>query len=344
MGLYFFTRLLKPNDKTGKWSSPQIMIWVLIALIPGIAIQSHYFGLGNIIQIIFAISLAVLFEGIFLFFRKKSLTPLLDGSAIVTAVLLAISIPTYAPWWVITIGVFFAIVVTKQLYGGLGHNIFNPAMVGYVVLLISFPVQMTQWINPNVFTTVQLSLVDSARVIFNIIDLSSFSMDGITQATPLDKFKESFKAGMMTIDILNLLEIKTFAGEGWQQVNLAFLAGGIFLIMLRVIRWQLPFYFIFGLIIISFAASSFAPDSMPPVLFHLFSGATMLGAFFILTDPVSASTTPKGQIIYALIIALLVWLIRTFGNYPDAIAFSVLFANLCVPLIDYVTKPRVYGH
>lgn len=346
MGIYFLKRLFKPNDKTGKWSSTQVMIWVLAALIPGIIIQSMFFGLGNLVQIAIAVTFALLFEGSFLLLRKRSLTALLDGSAIVTAVLLAISIPTYAPWWLIIIGMFFAIIVAKQLYGGLGHNIFNPAMVGYVVLLISFPVQMTQWINPAVIYPTPIGLIDSIKVVFNVMDLSSFGFEGITQATPLDKFKESLNAGITTTQIVNdgSIQLLQLAGQGWQQLNLAFAIGGIFLIMLRIIRWQLPVFFLVGLFVLSTISAVIAQETVPPHVFHLFSGATMLGAFFIITDPVSASTTPKGQIIYALIIALFVWLIRTFGNYPDAVAFSVLFANLCVPLIDYLTKPRAYGH
>lgn len=346
MSYYFFTRIMLPNDKTKKWSTTQVMFWVIIALIPAIIVQTQFFGYGNLIQIVLGVLLALLFEGTFLVLRKKSLTPLLDGSAILTAILLAISIPSLAPWWIIAIGLFFAIVVTKQLYGGLGHNIFNPAMVGYVVLLISFPVQMTGWINPLVNPIEQLSFLDSLNVILNIKPLSAFAIEGITQATPLDLFKQAYNQGMDSLSIIDkyFYTLSEFAGIGWQKMNIAFLIGGIVLILLRVIRWQIPVIFLLTLFIISGTSYMLFPDSNASPWFHLLSGSTMLGAFFILTDPVSASTTAKGQIIYAILIGLLVWLIRSFGNYPDAVAFAVLFANLCVPLIDYLTKPKAYGH
>lgn len=326
------------------------MFWLIVALLPGIIVQARYFGLGNIVQIAIGIISALIFEGVFLSLRKRSLTPLKDGSAIVTAILLGISIPSLAPWWIMVIGMFFAIVVAKQLYGGLGHNIFNPAMVAYVVLLISFPVQMTQWINPVIsmqIGTEQMDLIATFNTIIKSSQDTIFQQfDGITQATPLDKIKSSLNAGSSITEALSSqsVVITEFAGIGWQQINIAFLFGGIFLLALRIIRWQIPLVFLLTLTSCALIKQLVSPESALPVMMQLFSGATMLGAFFILTDPVSASTTPKGQIVYAVLIGILVWVIRSFGNYPDAVAFSVLFANLCVPLIDHYTKPRAYGH
>lgn len=331
----------------------RIMMLVLLATLPGIAAQLWFFGWGTLIQLILASVSAWGAEAIVLKLRKQSVGGILaDHSAWLTGVLLAISIPPLAPWWMVVLGTVFAVIIAKQLYGGLGHNPFNPAMIGYVVLLISFPVQMTSWLPPQDIAARTPGIVEVLQVIFSGHTAAGYDMnalrlgiDGISQATPLDTFKTSLHAGHDVTQIMqSTIYQGAFAGVGWQWVNLAFLAGGLFLLWQKAIRWHIPLSFMVSLAVCSTLGWLFAPDHLASPSIHLFSGATMLGAFFILTDPVTASTTNRGRLIFGALAGLLVWLIRSFGGYPDGVAFAVLLANITVPLIDYYTRPRVYGH
>ena len=292
----------------------RIMLLVLLAAVPGIAAQLWFFGWGTLVQILLASVSALLAEALVLKLRKQSVAATLkDNSALLTGLLLAVSIPPLAPWWMVVLGTVFAVIIAKQLYGGLGQNPFNPAMIGYVVLLISFPVQMTSWLPP--------------------------------QATPLDTFKTSVRAGHSVEEIMQYpIYSGILAGAGWQWVNLAWLAGGVWLLWQKAIRWHIPLSFLATLALCATLGWLFSPDTLAAPQIHLLSGATMLGAFFILTDPVTASTTNRGRLIFGALAGLLVWLIRSFGGYPDGMAFAVLLANITVPLIDYYTRPRVYGH
>ena len=334
-------------------STSAIMLMVVLACIPGLLAQVWFFGYGTLVQLALAILIALLTEGAVLQLRKMPVKKRLgDNTALLTAVLLGVSLPPLGPWWMVVIGTIFAIVIAKQLYGGLGQNPFNPAMVGYVVLLISFPVQMTSWLPPDVLQGISPTFGDTLSMIFHFHTLDGHSMqqlqvgiDGISQATPLDTFKTGLRAGHSAEEVRAMpIYGGVLAGLGWQWVNVAFLAGGIFLLWTRSIRWHIPVSFIASLAFCATLGWLLSPDSLVSPLVHLFSGATMLGAFFIATDPVTASTTNKGRLLYGVLIGLLVWLIRSFGGYPDGVAFAVLLANICVPLIDYYTQPRVYGH
>ena len=325
---------------------------VAVACLPGIAIQAVMFGYGVLVQLILAIITAWLSEAAVLKLRRKPVVPKLqDHSALLTAVLLAISIPPYAPWWIIVIGVAFAIIMVKQLYGGLGNNLFNPAMAAYVLLLVSFPLQMTQWLPPVSLQSVALNPADAFCAVFSGFSCSGFSLtqlqsgiDGISMATPLDTLRTDINRGLTLSESMASPVYFAFAGSGWLWVNLAYLAGGLLLIQQKIISWRIPVALLASLFILSGFASLLAPDTLAGPWFHLFSGATMLAAFFIATDPVSASTTNTGRLVYGGLIGLLVFLIRNFGGYPDAVAFAVLLANMAVPLIDYYTRPRTYGH
>lgn len=334
-------------------STSNIMLLVLLAALPGMAAQWYFFGCGSLIQVILAALTAWLTEAAILKVRKQPVVPnLADNSALLTALLLGISLPPLAPWWLIVLGTAFAIVIAKQLYGGLGQNPFNPAMVGYVVLLISFPVQMTSWLPPDALQAVKPGLLDSLSMIFSNHTLAGESMqqlqlgvDGVSQATPLDTFKTGLRAGHSADQLLaQPIYSGVIAGLGWQWVNAGYLLGGLFLLWKNSIRWHIPASVLLSLAVCATLGWLFSPGTLASPLIHLFSGATMLGAFFIATDPVTASTTNKGRLIYGALIGLLVWLIRSFGGYPDGVAFAVLLANICVPLIDYYTQPRVYGH
>ncbi|WP_312312616.1 electron transport complex subunit RsxD [Atlantibacter sp.] len=331
----------------------RIMMLVSLALLPGIAVQWFNFGWGSIIQLLLAIASALAAEAVVCKLRKQSASTLLgDNSALLTGLLLGISIPPLAPWWMVVLGTVFAIIIAKHLYGGLGHNPFNPAMIGYVVLLISFPVQMTSWLPPQSLAAIQPDFLDTLRMIFTGHTLNGDTMsqlkmgiDGISQATPLDTFKTGLRAGGNAAQLMHTPMLNgVLGGPGWQWVNVAFLAGGLFLLGKNLIRWHIPVSFLSTLTVCSLLGWLMAPEHFVSPLVHLFSGATMLGAFFILTDPVTASTTNRGRLLYGALAGVLVWLIRSFGGYPDGVAFATLLANITVPLIDYYTRPRVYGH
>lgn len=335
-----------------KSATPSLMRMVILATLPGVFAQWYFFGWGSIIQIILAISFAVLAEVIFLSIRDKNIgAQITDYSAILTGLLIGISIPSLAPWWVTAIGSVFAICVVKQLYGGLGFNLFNPAMAAYVLLLVSFPVEMTSWQPVNSLLAYDISFFNHLWLIITGYTWEGFSIeqirmniDGITMATPLDTLKTDLTLGFTAAESFENSVFGEHFALGWEWVNAGFLLGGLFLIFKKAIDWVIPASFLGFLLVFSFIAYSVSPDSSASTMFHWLAGGTMLGAFFIITDPVSAATTRKGRVIYAGLIALLVYIIRKFGGYPDAIAFAVLLANMSVPLIDQFARPRTYGH
>lgn len=331
-------RLSSPHvQRPGK--AGDVMRQVILATLPGLATLVYYFGWGSLINVLLAITLALLFEAAVLKLRQRPLGFYLgDLSAVLTALLLALALPPYVPWWVTAVGVFVAIVIAKQLYGGLGQNPFNPAMIGYALLLISFPVEMTRWAGPMDVTGANLGFGDALGVIFGGQTLP----DAVTMATPLESFKHK---GALTADELWAQSPQLLAGlHAWQAVNLAFLVGGIYLILRRIITWHIPGAMLFVLFMLSgfFYGSDTSNFATP--MFHFTTGAIMLGAFFIATDPVTAATSNKGKLIFGGCIGLLVYLIRNWGNYPDAVAFAVLLMNLSAPFLDYYTRPRTYGH
>lgn len=334
-------------------STGNIMLLVGLAAVPGFAAQWYFFGYGSLIQVLLATLTAWITEAAILRLRKAPIASnLADNSALLTAILIGISLPPLAPWWLVVVGTVFAIVIAKQLYGGLGQNPFNPAMVGYVVLLISFPVQMTSWMPPDTLQAIKPTLLDSLSMVFTGHTLGGDTMqqlqlgaDGVSQATPLDTFKTGLRAGHSADQLLaQPIYSGMLAGLGWQWINLGYLVGGLFLLWKNAIRWHIPAAMLLSLAFCATLGWIFSPETLTSPTIHLFSGATMLCAFFIATDPVTASTTNRGRLIYGALIGLLVWLIRSFGGYPDGVAFAVLLANICVPLIDYYTQPRVYGH
>jgi electron transport complex protein RnfD len=322
-----------------------IMLKVLLALVPGIIAYVWAFGSGILITLTLASVAALVFEAIMLKLRRRPAMPSLsDNSALVTAWLLALALPPLAPWWLVVVGTFIAIVIAKQLYGGLGYNPFNPAMVGYAALLISFPVIMTQWPTPLEIAHIKLSFADQLAYIFNRALPDGAQLDAISTATPLDYLKTELRLEHAMAEIHRAPVFGVVGAKGGEIVIAAYLLGGLYLLWQRIVSWHIPVAFLGGLAAIAGIFHLIDPQHYDSVLFHLFDGAAMLCAFFIATDPVSGPTTPKGKLIFAAAIGMLTWVIRTWGGYPDGVAFAVLLMNLCVPLIDAHTQPRVFGH
>jgi len=305
----------------------KMMQQVILASIPGLTALLYFFGWGVIINILIASITAVVTEAVVLKLRNRNWQrELKDSSALVTALLLGLALPPLVPWWITVIGVFFAISFAKHLYGGLGYNPFNPAMAGYVLLLVSFPLQMTSWSPASPLWENSIGFADSFALIFSGKTSSGISLeillngyDGYSSATPLDNMKNQLSQGLMTSEVLINPLYSGFAGVGWQWVNLGFLMGGLFLIYRGCIAWQLSVAMLVGLTAMAMLFSLIDSDSYSSPLFHLFSGGTMLGAFFIATDPVTAATTVKGRWVFGIGIGVITWIIRSWGGYPDAI-------------------------
>ena len=321
-----------------------IMLKVLLALIPGIAMYVWYFGPAILVSITLASLTALATEAIMLKLRKRPITPFLkDNSALLTGWLLALSIPPLAPWWLVVIGTAFAIAIAKHLYGGLGNNLFNPAMVGYAVLIISFPVQMTHWLPPQELGRISLNFLEQLNYIFLSVLPPGTTLDAITTATPLDTLKTHLHLGESVPKILDMPIYGHIGGHGSEMVALGFLLGGLYLLAARIISWHIPVTFLLTLFVIAGIFYLFDPIHYVTPLFHWFSGAAILVAFFILTDPVTSPTTNNGRLIFAAGAAMLTYLIRVFGGFPDGGAFATLLMNICVPLIVLYTQPPVFG-
>jgi electron transport complex protein RnfD len=321
----------------------RMMLAVIFALIPGTLVYIHFFGWGVMINILIAIITALVCETIILKIRQRPVKPFIyDGTAVLTAILLALALPTLAPWWIPALGAAFAIIIAKHLYGGMGYNPFNPAMVGYAMLLIAFPKEMTAWIAAESHGLTFLNTLNFS--LFNTLP-EGISYDALTMATPLDTIKTQLSLGYTLDEVRNSHSslFGNLAGYGWEWINIMFLAGGLVLIFIKVINWHIPVAVLGALSIMAMLFNFSDSDTYASVSFHLFGGAAMLGAFFIATDPVTAAASTKGRLIYGAGIGILIYVIRTWGGYPDAIAFSVLLMNMAVPMIDYYYKPTVFG-
>lgn len=318
-----------------------VMMLVMFALLPGIIAYVFFFGIGVLLNLTIAIITALISEYFVLKIRNLPVKLFItDGSAVVAASLLALSIPSIAPWWIIVIGTLFTIIIAKHFYGGLGSNLFNPAMVGYAVLLVSFPAVMTKWPLPashlldfNIVQQIQIFFYGTKEII-----------DSVSSATPLDYIKTQIFLGKpFDLNFTNGMPINSYFNASI-IISLSFLLGGVFMWWIKIITWHLPVTFLLSLALISAIFWLIDSSQYLPPFIHLFSGGTLLCAFFIITDPVSGPTTPRGKIFFAFGVALLVYLIRVFGGYPEGVAFAVIFMNICVPLIDSLTQPKVFGH
>lgn len=328
----------RPNSVT------MTMLWVIIALLPGGVAMTWYFGWGIVIHMLLASVAAVGAEALVMKLRGRPVTPAIsDLSAVVTALLLAIALPPLLPWWLTLLGIVFAIVVAKHLYGGIGYNPFNPAMIGYVLLLVSYPVEMTTWLPPIMLNQHPLDLMPTLSAIFTGSLPPGLNWDALSSATPLDEMRNQLNQNRMISEIRQSPLWGDFGGLGWEWVGNWYLLGGLILLYKRVISWHIPVSMLGAVLVMAMLFHFLDQESHPFGLFHIFSGGTLLGAFFIATDPVSAATTKKGQLIYGASIGFITYVIRRWGGYPDAVAFAVLLMNMAAPMIDYYTQPRVFG-
>ena len=326
-------------------SVQKAMLWVVLALIPGGLAMIWYFGWGILINMVLATATAIACEALVMKLRGRQIKPvIMDLSAILTAMLFAIAVPPLLPWWLTILGVAFAILLVKQMYGGLGYNVFNPAMAAYVLLLISYPVQMTSWLPPVMLNENPMDFLQTLSVIFGGTLPGALTWDAVTMATPLDTMRTGLGLNQTVSEMSSNPILGQFGGKGWEVVSGLYLLGGGFMLYKKAISWHIPVSMLGTLAVMALLFSILDGDAYPFSSFHLFSGAAMIGAFFIATDPVSAPGTRKGQLYYGAGIGILTYVIRTWGGYPDAIAFSVLLMNMAAPTIEVFTRPRTFGH
>ena len=300
------------------------MYGVLIALIPTFIFSIVFFGLGAILVTLTSVVACLVFEYVIQKYLMKQRPTIWDGSAIITGVLLAFNLPSSLPLWIVVIGALVAIGIGKMSFGGLGNNIFNPALVGRVFLLISFPVQMTSWPVPNGFATT----------------------DAVTGATPLALVKEAVKSGQTISDALasggfttgNLI-IGNIGGSLGEVAALGLLLGFAYMLIRKIISWHIPIAIFATVIVFSGILNLANPEHFAGPIFHLFTGGMMLGAIFMATDYVTSPMTHKGMLIYGVGIGLLTVIIRVFGAYPEGMSFAILIMNGFTSLINRYCKP-----
>ena len=256
------------------------------------------------------------------------------------------ALPSLTPWWVTATGALFAVVIAKHLYGGLGYNIFNPAMAGYVVILVAFPMHLNLWIAPRMgdLDYQHLTVLQTLKYTLTGSLPDGILFDAISRATPLDVMKSGLNNARTVAEIRAIPVMGDFGGRGWEWIGNFLAFGGFWLLIKKIIRWQIPVGVGLGLLVPATIMYMVEPGSHASPGFHLFSGATILCAFFIATDPVSAATSPKGRLIYGIGIGFLIYCIRRWGSYADGVAFAVLLMNMAVPTIDYLTRPHIIGH
>ncbi len=302
---------------------------VLIALTPAFLVSLYVFGVGALLVTAVAVASCILFEFLIQKYLLKTTLTITDGSALLTGVLLAFNLPSNLPIWMIIVGSLVAIGIAKSSFGGLGFNIFNPALVGRVFLLISFPVQMTSW--PNA------------------IENQSKLVDAVTGATPLGIVKEGFQFGESMTSLAsqipsNMDMLLGITGGSLGEISaLALLIGGIYLLIKKVISWHIPITMLATMAIITGIFWLVNPEQNANPLFHLLAGGAILGAFYMATDLVTSPMTRKGMIVFAIGIGLITVVIRQFGAYPEGVSFAILIMNAVVPLINTYFKPRRFG-
>ncbi|MBX3705396.1 MAG: RnfABCDGE type electron transport complex subunit D [Pseudomonadales bacterium] len=294
-----------------------IMLRVLAALVPGFVVASHFYGPGYLANLVIALAAAALVEAGAARARGVPVAPVLrDGSALVTAALLALALPPGTPWHVVALAIAAGLGLGKHLYGGLGNNPFNPAVVGYAVVLVSFPGALATW---------------------------PAAIDGLSGATALTTFK--YREGQTVADVWTAANgFGALGGHPEQWLNLAFLAGGLALARMRLLAWRIPAALLGTLGVLALAGyDQGSSSSLGSPLFHWFSGGTMLAAWFFATDPVTHPASARGQLLFGCLIGIIAFSIRSFGAYPDGLAFAILLANGCSAWLDRPARVRLHG-
>lgn len=310
----------------GNESTKKIMYSVVIALMPAFLFSIYYFGFNAVRVTLISVAACVLVEWLIQKYLIKGECTISDGSAIVTGLLLAFNLPSNIPAWMIIIGSIVSIGIGKMSFGGLGNNPFNPALVGRVFMLISFPVAMTSW--------------PTAQPIF-----SNAVTDAVTGPTLLGYVKEGLAQGANASDLVGYDSIQAFiySGSLGEIGSIAIIIGGIFLIIRKVIDWQTPVFIIGSVALISTACWLIDPTQFVHPMVHIFGGGLMLGAFFMATDMATSPMTIPGKIVFAICIGALTIIIRLWGAYPEGLSFAILIMNAFVPLINKAFKPKRFG-
>lgn len=307
----------------------KLMYGVVYALLPALFVSVYFFGIGALIVTAISIAACIAFEYLIQKYLMKAEPSISDGSAMVTGLLLAFNLPTNLPWWIIIIGAMVAIGVGKMTFGGLGNNPFNPALVGRVFLFISFPAQMTSWPTPI-----------ASRMQYT---------DAVTGPTPLGIIKEGFSAEVTTGQLMEQIPgyMEMFLGYMHGSMGeisaIALLAGGIYMLVKKIISWHIPVSIILSVLIFTGILWLINPYDNADPLFHLLSGGLMLGAIFMATDYVTSPMNPKGMWIFGIGIGVITIAIRVYGSYPEGVSFAILIMNAFVPLINKYVKPKGFG-
>ena len=328
-------------------SVPRTMGLVLLALLPATLFALYQFGWPAIFLFVSTLLAALLAEAFSLQLAGKPVRPfLLDGSALLTGWLLAMTLPPWAPWWIGVVGALLAIIVGKQVFGGIGQNLFNPAMVARVALLISFPLEMTTFSAPSpLFTVAAPDLLHGLAITF----AGAEPIDALSSATVLGHLKTELERGIdlaqASNGIVPLWQMTwgETTGSLGETSALLLLLGGLFLLYKQVITWHIPLSMLGTLTLLATLLHLYDPTAYVGPLTHLLSGAAILGAFFIATDLVTSPVSSRGQLLFGAGCGLLVYAIRTWASYPEGVAFAVMLMNACTPLIDHYLKPRIYG-
>lgn len=326
----------------GSVSTARLMWTVLAALLPAAAYAVYLFGLPSLTVIVSCVLFAVVFEAIAQIGMKKAVS-VQDGSAALSGLILALTLPPGLPIWICAVGTLVATVVAKAVFGGLGQNPFNPAMTGRVFMLVAFPKPMTQWIVPRgtgeELFTIPVTALDSAG---KVVEICSNQVDVITAATPLGLLVEYGSDAVRAFVPTKNLFLGTVNGSVGETSALLLLLGGLFLILTKVITWHIP---VACVVTTALFGALFGLDSVgyQGAVFHVFSGGLIIGAFFIATDYVTSPLYPTGKLIFGVGVGLLTMVIRLWAGYPEGVSFAVLLMNATVPIIDRYTKTKKFG-
>jgi len=340
-------QLISSPHAHNRSSVQRTMLLVCGALLPATLYGLYLFGWPAINLWLLCLASAVGSEALSLWLAGRSLNACKDGSALLTGWLIAMTLPPWAPWWIAVVGTLFAVMIGKHLYGGLGQNLFNPAMLARIGLLISFPVEMTTWVNVTPLGSANApGFIDSLAITFGSAPLP----DSMTGATVLGHIKTALTVNVGVPESMSQIFtpasafIGTMRGSLGETSALLILGGGLFLMWKRVISWHIPVAMLGTVAVLATLFSLVHPEGFAPAQVHLLSGAMMLGAFFIATDMVTSPTSYVGQLIFGAGVGAVAFIIRSWGSFPEAVGFAVLFMNALTPIIDRYFRPRIYGY